>query len=490
MNPILLTLFFLSGICGLIYEVVWTRMLTLVMGNTVFATSTVLAAFMGGLALGSSVFGRMVDRSGSPLKFYGLLELLLGIYCLILPFLLQGMLPVYRFLYRPFGSDPKLLTLAQFLFSGLLILFPSALMGGTLPALSRSMVRSLDQVGRSVGRLYAINSSGAVVGALAAGFLLLPTVGVRASLYGAAGVNILIGLASIVLQGRISSARPPDGAAAEPRRKRNREGDRGPRLVLIALLISGAAALIYQVAWTRVLALLLGPSVQAFSLMLAAFIAGLALGSWMFSRLADREEDLLALFALAQFGVAFSAAAFVPMVGLFPPLIRNVLRGATESPLRGYLLNTALIFPVMLIPTTLLGAVFPLAVKLYSRSLPLLGTELGTLYSVNTAGAVIGSLSAGFLLIPFLGPPEDDPRGVVDQRSCRKRSPLRLPARRVPRPPRPDRHAGRGAGRISLPPEMGRNAIVERALPQSLQRRGGCLQGAGPGRDPLLPGRG
>jgi spermidine synthase len=405
-HTILLILFFLSGVCGLIYEVVWSRMLTLVMGNTVFATSTVLAAFMGGLALGSWLLGRFVDRYGRPLILYGSLECLLGLYCLILPALLQGMVPIYRFLYQPFHASPYLLILAQLFFSGLLIVVPSALMGGTLPVLSKFLVRRHDHIGSTVGRLYAINTIGAVVGVVAAGFVLLPGLGIRASLYGAAAVNLLIGGFAFGLAFILREKSAPQPAQVLPPRSlfhSSDESSREARLALLAFTVSGGAALIYEVAWTRSLSLLLGPSVQAFALMLGAFITGLALGSWLFSRVADREKELLPLFGLLQWGVAFSAVAFIPLVNYFPGFIRGTLRSASVTFSEVQLLNAGLVFLIMLVPTTCLGAVFPLAVNLYSRSISSLGKRLGTLYAGNTMGAVVGSLSAGFLLIPFLG---------------------------------------------------------------------------------------
>jgi len=408
-HTILLILFFISGVCGLIYEVVWGRMLTLVMGHTVFATSTVLAAFMGGLALGSLLLGRLADRYRHPLILYGILECLLGLYCLILPALLDGMVPIYRLLYRSFHTSPHLLTLAQLFFSGLLIVIPSALMGGTLPVLSKFLVRAHDQIGSFVGRLYAINAAGAVVGSVAAGFVLIPSLGMQASLYGAAVVNLVIGLLAFALQ-RASSPQPQlaqlesDSASNERAEDAiNVESRREAQLALLALTLSGGAALIYEVTWTRTLSLLLGPSVQAFSLMLGAFITGLALGSWLLSRVADRERDLLPIFALLQWGTAFSAVAFVPLVNSFPGFIRGILRSADGSFSELQLLNAGLIFIIMLVPTTCLGGVFPIAVKLYSRSIPSMGKRLGTIYAGNTIGAVVGSLFAGFLLIPVLG---------------------------------------------------------------------------------------
>ena len=288
----LLILFFISGICGLVYEVVWSRMLTLVMGNTVFATSTVLAAFMLGLALGSWVLGRVVDRYGRPLYLYAVMECLLGFYCFLLPILMEGVLPIYQFFYRSFGASSSLLTITQFLLSGLLIFIPASLMGGTLPVLTKFFIKGTDKIGSTAGRLYAINTIGAVVGAIAAGFIFIPSFGVQATLYGAAIANVGVGVLTFIMIVFMSETKAPLATA----RFLFRSGDQPPSggaLILMVFSFSGASALIYEVAWTRSLSLLLGPSIHAFSLMLGAFIAGLALGSWLISFVVDRTQKLL-----------------------------------------------------------------------------------------------------------------------------------------------------------------------------------------------------
>ena len=402
LRGLFLVLFFFSGICGLIYEVVWGRMLALVMGSTVFASSTVLAVFMGGLALGSWVLGRYVDRYGRPLVLYGVLELTLGLYCLILPLLLNAVTPVYRVIYQAFHPSLYSMTLFQFVFSGLLLLIPTALMGGTLPVLSKFFVKGQDRIGSTAGRFYAVNTIGAVIGALGAGYYLIPILGMRASLFAAAILNILIGLLTLWLVTVLHGQSAPQAAS----RFLLRAGDyinREAWLVLLCFSVSGAAALIYEVSWTRSLSLLLGPSVQAFSLMLGAFITGLSIGSWLFSYWADRVRNPILYFALLQWGVAFSAAAFMPLVNVLPAMIRDHLRSSGGSYFEIQFLTAVVSFTIMLIPTTCLGAMFPIVVRLYSRSIQVFGKRLGTLYAGNTMGAVAGSVLAGFVLIPLIG---------------------------------------------------------------------------------------
>ena len=187
-------LFLVSGTCGLIYEVVWMRMLTVVFGNTVFATSTVLAVFMAGLAFGSFYFGRIVDTRRDVLRIYALLEFGIGAYALLLPLLLEAVTPLYIWVYRTFGTENDILGLIRFLTSFILLLFPTICMGATLPALTRYFATSRERVGKDVGLLYGLNTFGAVIGCFAAGFILIQHLGVRQTAYSAAALNILIGI--------------------------------------------------------------------------------------------------------------------------------------------------------------------------------------------------------------------------------------------------------------------------------------------------------
>src|SRR5262245_42834710 len=165
----ILLCFLLSGVAGLIYEIVWTKLLGLVLGNTVFSITTVLTAFMGGLALGSYVAGRLGDRIRNPLRIYGVLEIAIGAYCVAIPFLIVAAEPIFRAIYRACEGSPYTLALARAAIAGILLLPPTTLMGATLPILAKFFVARLDGMARSLGKLYGINTLGAVVGACVTG---------------------------------------------------------------------------------------------------------------------------------------------------------------------------------------------------------------------------------------------------------------------------------------------------------------------------------
>ncbi len=406
LKAVLFMLFFLSGACGLVYEVVWARMLALVFGATVFAISTVLISFMAGLALGSLSFGRLVDRSPDPLKIYAYLEAGVGVFALFVPLIFARLDTVYVYLHRQVHASFYLFSLIRFLFSFLVLVVPATLMGGTLPAMSKYFVTRLGDLGWDVGRLYSINTFGAVVGCSSTGFLLLGTLGIRGTIFTAASVNLLIAATVLIIsRARGSAGGPVAGGQAEAE-----DRDRGGydpayplSFALWGVAISGFAALAYEVVWTRVLTVLFPTTTYSFTVMLTTFLCGLALGSFLFARLIDRKRDLLGFFGLVQIAIGLSAILLVPILGKLPALLL-ALRGRlgmSWPKMIGMTFGSS--FLVMLIPTILMGTTFPLVSKMCTLKLRGLGRSIGKVYSANTLGAIVGSFGAGFLLIPLIG---------------------------------------------------------------------------------------
>ena len=394
--------FFVSGATGLIYEVVWTRLLTLVLGNTHYSVSTVLTTFMGGLALGSFFGGRLIDRGGKPLLIYALLEGAIGIYCFLIPHFIDASLPFFQWVYSNFQESYTLTSFSRFLVCGAILLVPASLMGATLPILGKFISGKPEVIGRDVGTLYAVNTFGAVAGALTSAFVFMKLYGVSTTIWIAAGLNL--GLASVILIFFRSQWTHTHLAEALPSSERESRFYT-PEVILIlgGFCVTGIAALIYQVAWTRIFSLLLGSSVYAFSLILTAFILGLAFGTLVFSRIVGHFEDLKKVFGWLQVGIGLSALAALPFFGEVPLVNRWVYLnwGLDFSTIQwsNFLIILALIF----IPTFLMGAQFPVVVRLVARNLRTLGHHVGTAYASNTVGTILGSLIGGFLLIPILG---------------------------------------------------------------------------------------
>ncbi|MHC4445935.1 MAG: fused MFS/spermidine synthase, partial [Planctomycetota bacterium] len=394
-------LFLLSGCTGLIYEVVWVRKLILVLGGTTYAITTVLVAFMSGLALGSFLGGKISDGLGQPGRSYGLLEIGIGLYGLAVPLLLGAADPLYRTLYPHVAEMPWLLTGVRFLVGSIVLLLPTTCMGATLPILVRYATHEGQSFGKSVGRLYGINTLGAVLGTMAAGFWLIPAFGLTHTTWIAATVNLFIGLAAIIYLR--SSPKPvkqvkPSTAKAKPT-DLSREVTPNLRLaVLIGFAISGFAAMVYQIAWTRALIMSVGSSTYAFTCILAAFILGLAMGSLVIACWVDRWRRPVLVFGLLELGIGLSAILIVPIHGRIPFIVRQMVTQHAEHYNVLVCYQFALIIAVTFIPT-FLGAIFPLVTRIVAVKDGESGSAVGRAYAVNTLGTIFGSFLAGFVLI-------------------------------------------------------------------------------------------
>lgn len=400
-------LFLFSGMAGLIYEVIWSRALVLVMGATTFAITTVLVAFMGGLALGSALAGRYAGRASQPQRAYGVLELFIGVYGLATPWLLHVAEPLYRLLYEQSGQSFWLLVLARFLVSSLFLVVPTTLMGATLPLLVQYMAIGRGKVGAPVAVLYAINTFGAVLGAAAAGFVTIPLFGLSTSTQIAAALNMLVAGFVWLLPREF----PGPGAAAEKARglraappvpppELDTTRGRARMLIFAGFALSGAAAMIYQVCWTRALIMSVGPHTYGFTCILAAYITGLGIGSLAVARWVDRWRYPVAAFGLMEVGVAASALAGVPLFGTMPGFVLDVVKAHSSSFNVVLLYEFLAVQAIILVPTALFGAIFPLINRLCARQTDESGRTVGIAYAVNTVGTIAGTIGAGFLMIP------------------------------------------------------------------------------------------
>ena len=418
-KPIVWLIFILSGASGLIYEVIWMRQLTLIFGSTVFATTTVLTAFMAGLALGSFYFGRKIDASEqSPLRIYALLEAGIGVFCLVWPLILAALGALYVLIHRNITSEFYTLSLIRFVLTFGVLLIPSTLMGGTLPVLTRFFVQRLERLGVNVGILYALNTFGAVIGCVATGFFLLERMGIQQALFvgiainfGVAGVAVLLARAS---EGSTSEEARLESAPTGIKRGHKNVTERGivhsetrserlannQKLVLWAIGVSGFCALAYEVLWTRILVFFLGSTTYAFATMLAAFLFGIALGSLLFARWVDRlSSRAMGLFGIIQLGIGLFALLLMPAFEELYGMSRTFQ--STFGGGRFWAFFSC--FLVMSVPTFLMGASFPLVTKIYTGSANQLGRSIGNVYAINTVGSILGSFCAGFVFIPLLG---------------------------------------------------------------------------------------
>lgn len=408
-KPIVWLIFIFSGASGLIYQVIWMRQLTLIFGSTVFATSTVLTAFMAGLALGSFYFGRKIDESDqSPLRIYALLEAGIGAFCLVWPLILSVLGALYVLIHRNVTSEFYTLSLIRFLLTFAVILIPSTLMGGTLPVLTRFFVKRLEQLGTNIGVLYALNTFGAVIGTVAAGFFLLEAFGIRWTLGIGIAINFAVAAIALVLTQRVSGTEDVSGQrenvvedteVSQSTDANNQQPTANSHLVLWAIGISGFCALAYEVLWTRIMVFFLGSTTYAFATMLAAFLFGIALGSIVFARWVDRMKQPIAVFGVVQLGIGLFALILMPAFEELYGMTRAFQ--STFGSSRFWAFFSC--FLVMCLPTFLMGASFPLVTKIYTGSERRLGRSIGDVYAVNTVGSIFGAFCAGFILVPLLG---------------------------------------------------------------------------------------
>jgi spermidine synthase len=433
-----------SGAAALVYEVTWTRLLTLQLGHTVAAASTVLAAFMGGLAAGAWLAGSFgsrddekfdqdaffesrdpsrshgdlnQDRRRTGLRTYAFLEVIVAVCALLLPMALAALVPLLAWAYAD-GGAPAQFALVRVAISLALLGIPAAAMGATFPIAAEWYARNA----ADTGVLYAVNTAGAAAGAIAAGFFLIPAIGLRETTWVGVLLNVIAAAGALWLAASTTiNAEPAEPAETSQTAKKTKKSLRvqrvlrstssssssaspAPVLACAAAALSGFAALIYEVSWTRLLALVIGPTTYAFATMAAAFISGLAIGSALGTRLArgvQRPAVWLAAM-LVTAAIAASGAAWVTATRM--PLVVAAQVADPGAAFTQVIVTQAVGTALLLLPMTLaLGATFPLALAVAAGGASTIGRDAARVYTANTLGAIAGALTAGFVLVPVLG---------------------------------------------------------------------------------------
>lgn len=402
---IVLLLFFCSGATALVYEVLWSKYLALMLGSTVQAQTVVLAVFMGGLALGNRLFGRRADAAANPLALYGKLEVAIGIYAFVFHLLHQAADKIFISAGAPLLEKPLGLLALKALLSVGLLLGPTVLMGGTLPLIAAWLNRHSPDAGRLSARFYSVNSLGAVCGAWLAGFVLVPAMGMPASLQLTAMVNVAVGLAALGLarKSELPPHPPSSPAAVAP--------DSAPitnhsSLAIAIVALTGATSMGLEVLAARSLVLVFGASLQAFAIVLMSFILGIGLGGAVMAsprtRAWARETATTVLLLSAAAWIGLLVAGVEQWVDFYRWVKTGIARTETGHTFH-QVFSAAMSLVVLGIPAGLLGAVLPLWIRDLPQSGPELGRGVGRLLTWNTIGAVMGTLVTGFVLMPKLG---------------------------------------------------------------------------------------
>ena len=393
-------LFFLSGATALIYELLWVRVLYQSFGSTIQSVTTVVAAYMGGLGLGAWRLGRVADRSPRPAVLYGWLEIAIGVFGIVSPLVLGLAHWIYIGTAGALSLGGGASVALRFGLAALVLMIPTTLMGGTLPVLTRALMgEDRGLLKPSLGRLYGLNTLGAMTGTALAGFFLIEFVGVRASLWATAAINLAIGGAAIWL-GREQREPEPHPVPSAPQIP-PRDSLRTVALVLLAL--TAFASLLDEIAWTRVLIMIVGGSTYAFTLVLLVFLLGIGLGSVIVAGRSTPSIDTAASAALAQGITGIGAAALFVFFGFLPSYIIAIFQIADLSAVLRLLLMAVAVGAVVLIPAVGMGMTFPLLTDLTAKSRSARGADIGGAYALNTAGSILGAVLTGFVLIVVLG---------------------------------------------------------------------------------------
>lgn len=410
MHHVVFLFFFLSGFSSLVFEVLWERSLARVFGTTSLALSTLLTAFMAGLALGAWLGGKYADRVKRPLRAYALLEGGVGLYALLVPVFL-GVLPdVYGSMFDRLFDHPVAFSLLRFVTVFAILVVPTTLMGASLPFVSQWVSRIERLFQGRVGWLYATNTLGACAGCLLAGFALLPTLGLSTTNLVFAGVNVtlcaVVVIADATFLRDVSAADPFDDDAAAVLGKTTKPDSlsRFARGAIVAGFgTAGIVSMTYQVLWTRAYVIVLGSSTYSFTLILTAFLLGLGGGSAVASSFVERIRRPLAWLAGIQFGLVILAATTFRVLDDLPGVLFGRMREEIGAPEEIYLFQFLLVGALVFLPIALQGATFPLVIRAFVTRRESAGLDVGRAYSVNTIGAIIGSFVAGFALLPLLG---------------------------------------------------------------------------------------
>ncbi len=400
--------FFVSGVAGLVYQVAWARYLALFLGHTSYAIVAVLVAFMGGLAVGNAMLGPVADRVEKPLALYGWLQLGITAYALIFPWYYEFCHDLYITVAKGLGSGGGTpLLLLKFAFSFLTILVPTAMMGATFPVLTRFVTRTLAELRERVAELYFINSLGAVAGCLVADFWWIPEFGLELAIYGAGLLNFAAGVVALGVSRAILEGAPSEASSLPAPVSPSDEvfTARDLKIATVAIGLSGFVAMLYEVAWTRLLGLALGSSTHAFSIMLMTFISGIAAGALIVAR-SKRIRNTMAAFGWAELALAGTVLLSMFTYELLPfwfAKLANLLARRPESYPLYEGIQFFICFIVMFIPALCLGMTLPLASRIATAEVAKTGRSVGRIFAVNTIGTVLGAAVTGLLLMPTFG---------------------------------------------------------------------------------------
>ena len=383
--------FFVSGFVALVYEICWIRKSSVAFGTASFALSTVLAVFFGGLSLGSYLFGRRVASFRRPLRVYAWLEIGISVWAALTPITFWLLDIVYGMIFRLTDHSFMALTMVR---AGLVVvaIFPATLlMGASLPIFCRHFVTSANRVSAPVGLLYGVNTLGAAAGCAVCGFFLIPTIGIITSLLLAAGINLLMAAVMFRVAKSVPDSEVIRGTAQQSQQDQG-ERDQLRRLYLV-FFGTGFVALGYEILWSRYLSLVIFNNIYNHTLTITVILLGIVCGSLISSKFGDRGSRRALAFGVLQMASGISVLAIL----LLPPSLWGMI-----SP-NSFGVTVGVCFLVLFPPAILSGASFPLAMRMAVTKTEHAASRVGIMTAMNTVGGIVGSVVAGFMLLPVIG---------------------------------------------------------------------------------------
>ena len=368
---------------------------------------------MGGLGLGAWVMGRRADKHPNPALLYGILEIAIGVFGLLSPFVFKGIGSLYLVLARGMAPGLWLATGIKFVFAFAVMLVPTFLMGGTLPVLTRAFAGpSAANIRRELALFYGLNTVGGVIGCALGGYVLVEQVGIRPSLVACGLLNLVLGGLALAVT-RESPGAAELEAPAEPESVMEDAPVEVRRLATWLIGLTAFASLLYEIAWTRVLVLVVGSSTYAFTTILVCFLLGIGLGSLIAIGRGRGTRELLLRAALIQGAIAVLAALLFPFFRMLPVYIIATMQIGFLSAGQLIALQSVALAVVIIPPAIGMGLAFPILTELAAKRSAATGGETGRAYFANTIGSILGAVITGFLLIHTIGSERTLVVGVV-----------------------------------------------------------------------------
>lgn len=397
-------LFFISGTAGLIYEIIWSEMLINLLGSSIVAVTVILTAFMGGLAIGSWTIGQYADKWNDKriAISYFFVEIIIGLYALALPFLIKNLESFYILIYSYLSIESFTAVIIKFILGFCVLIIPTFLMGTTLPLITRFLSRNWENYTKNISLLYALNTLGAIIGTLFAGFYLLENYGIRGASLFSASINFFVAICFLVFWKFIKL--PERKYEKEKKTTKNiiKKSNDFILILLTSYTISGMAAMFYQISWTRALSLILGTSTYAFTVILATFLLGISIGSFLYRYLPTKISKTY-IYIIIQSIIILSvliSTIYFDELPLYYLYIREIFFNSWSD--LNYI-RFILAAMIIIIPTLGMGILFPLVCDLISSENKKMSHIVGKTYALNSIGAMVGSICVGLFVIPTIG---------------------------------------------------------------------------------------